>query len=68
MLICKITKNDLHVGFYYKVGQVLLQSEAVFLYYKAGHMALQSRAGGKKWGRHYKVGQLLKTTAVQSTS
>ena len=34
---------------YYKVGQVLLLSGAVFLYYKAGQNVLQNRLVNTKW-------------------
>ena len=47
-------ENELHVLFYYKVGQVLLQSGIAFLYYKAGQVVLKSSTGITKWGSYYK--------------
>ena len=40
---------------YYKVGQVILQSGAVFFYYRARQVVFQSKAGIAEWGNYYKV-------------
>ena len=55
----KFIKNELHVRFYSKVGQALLQSGATLMYYKVGKVelnvgqVLQSGTGIKKWGNYY---------------
>ena len=50
---------------YYKVGQVLLQSEAALTYCKAGKVILQSRACVAKWGNFvYKLRQVSQSRAT----
>ena len=44
VLTCEVTVNELHVRFYYKLGQVLLQSGSGLVYYKVGQVLLKSEA------------------------
>ena len=55
VLIWKFIKNELHVRFYHKVGQALLQSGAALLYQKVGQVSLKS--GKALW--YHKMRQTL---------
>ena len=43
ILIWKFTKNELHVGYYYKVGQAPLKNATALFYHKVRHVLLQSQ-------------------------
>ena len=65
-LLCKFTKNELHVKFYHKVGQLSHIKKRDKWYYKVGQVLQSEFFLITRWGRYYKVGQLYSPSGVDN--